>query len=160
MTHFHCIGRQELLARIYPNDSLSNIKKQVIHDKLSVSDASVALDELMKKRPYYGRPAMVIIGGMCSASICTVSFGGSFIDALLSFPLGALLVLIQILSVRNILYTYVFECVAFHLLCGRVLIDRSSLTELLSPPLSVSLQRLWPRPANCATQPLRPVQLF
>lgn len=160
MTHLHCIGRQELLARIYANDSLSNIKKQVIHDKLSVSDASVALDELMKKKPYYGRLAMVIIGGMCSASICTVSFGGSFIDALLSFPLGALLVLIQILSVRNVLYTYVFECVVFHFLHGRRLIDHSPLVELLSPPLSVSSQQRWPRPTNCATQLLRPALLF
>lgn len=83
---------------------------QVIHDKLSVSNASVELDVLMRKKPRYNWPMTIFIGGMCSAAICTVSFGGSFIDALVSFPLGALLVAIQLLSVRNVLYSNVFEC--------------------------------------------------
>ncbi|KAF9473132.1 DUF1212-domain-containing protein [Pholiota conissans] len=82
---------------------------KVIHDKLSVSDASVQLDVLMKKKPLYNWLADILIGGMCSASICTVSFGGSFIDALVSFPLGGLLVAIQMLTTRNILFSYVFE---------------------------------------------------
>lgn len=82
---------------------------QVIHDKLSVSNASVELDVLMRKKPRYNWPMTIFIGGMCSAAICTVSFGGSFIDALVSFPLGALLVAIQLLSVRNVLYSNVFE---------------------------------------------------
>lgn len=83
----------------------------MIHDRLVVSDASVELDALMKKEPLYGWWASILIGGMCSASICTVSFGGSFIDAVVSFPFGAVLVGIQILSVRNVLYSHVFECV-------------------------------------------------
>ncbi len=83
---------------------------QVIHDKLSVSNASVELDVLMRKKPRYNWPTTIFIGGMCSSAICTVSFGGSFIDALVSFPLGALLVAIQLLSVRNVLYSNVFEC--------------------------------------------------
>ncbi|KIM43997.1 hypothetical protein M413DRAFT_372556 [Hebeloma cylindrosporum] len=82
---------------------------KVIHDKLSVSRASLELDVLMKKKPQYNRLQLVFIGGMCSAAICTVSFSGSFIDALVSFPLGAILVLVQIFSVRNVLFTYVFE---------------------------------------------------
>lgn len=86
---------------------------KVIHDKLSVSDASSELDALMKKRPMYNWWQQVVIGGMCSASICTISFSGSFIDALVSFPLGAILVIVQILSARNALYSYVFECVSF-----------------------------------------------
>ncbi|PPQ84955.1 hypothetical protein CVT25_004468 [Psilocybe cyanescens] len=82
---------------------------KVIHDELSVSDASSELDALMKKQPMYNWWQQVLIGGMCSASICTVSFSGSFIDALASFPLGAILVIVQILSARNSLYSYVFE---------------------------------------------------
>lgn len=74
-----------------------------------MSKASIELDALMRKKPRYGWAMMVFIGGMCSAAICTVSFGGSFIDALVSFPLGALLVTIQMLGVRNVLYTNVFE---------------------------------------------------
>jgi uncharacterized membrane protein YjjP (DUF1212 family) len=82
---------------------------QVIHDKLSANDASIRLDDLMQKPPIYNWWKVIIIGGMCSTSICTVSFGGSFLDAVISFPLGAFLVAIQMLSVRNILYSHVFE---------------------------------------------------
>ncbi|KAF8900860.1 hypothetical protein CPB84DRAFT_1847098 [Gymnopilus junonius] len=85
---------------------------KVIHDKLSVCDASVSLDVLMKKKPSYGAWYQIFIGGMCSASICTVSFGGSFVDALVSFPLGALLVVMQMISFRNVLFSYTFEVIA------------------------------------------------
>ncbi|KAJ2912791.1 hypothetical protein MD484_g7628, partial [Candolleomyces efflorescens] len=85
---------------------------RVIHDKLSANDASIRLDELMQKPPIYNWWKVIIIGGMCSTSICTVSFGGSFLDAVISFPLGAFLVAIQILSVRNVLYSHVFDFIA------------------------------------------------
>ncbi|KAJ7127890.1 hypothetical protein C8R44DRAFT_830322 [Mycena epipterygia] len=81
----------------------------VIHDEQSVSEASSALDSLMRKKQEYSWWQLVLTGGMCSSSICTVSFNGSFIDALVVFPLGALLVAIQLLSVRNELYSNVFE---------------------------------------------------
>ncbi|KAG2129605.1 hypothetical protein DEU56DRAFT_816968 [Suillus clintonianus] len=81
----------------------------VIHDVISVSSASSALDTLMRKKPIYSFPQLIFLGGMCSSSICSVSFNGSFIDCLVSFPLGALLVTIQLLSVRNELYGNVFE---------------------------------------------------
>jgi hypothetical protein len=41
--------------------------------------------------------------------ICSVGFNGSFVDSLIVFPLGALLVAIQLVSVRNELYSNVFE---------------------------------------------------
>ncbi|KAG1761415.1 hypothetical protein EDD22DRAFT_824506 [Suillus occidentalis] len=81
----------------------------VIHDVISVSSASTALDTLMRKKPIYSFPKLIFLGGMCSSSICSVSFNGSFLDCLVSFPLGALLVTIQLLSVRNELYGNVFE---------------------------------------------------
>ncbi|KAJ7482684.1 hypothetical protein FB451DRAFT_1029898 [Mycena latifolia] len=81
----------------------------VIHDEQSVSEASGALDALMRKKQEYRWWQLVLTGGMCSSSICTVSFNGSFLDALIVFPLGALLVAIQLLSVRNELYSNVFE---------------------------------------------------
>ncbi len=52
---------------------------------------------------------MLTIGGMCSVAICSVSFSGSFVDSLVSFPLGALLVAVQMASVKNDLYSNVFE---------------------------------------------------
>jgi hypothetical protein len=63
----------------------------------------------MRKKPIYSFPKLIFLGGMCSSSICSVSFNGSFVDSLVSFPLGALLVTIQLLSVRNELYGNVFE---------------------------------------------------
>jgi uncharacterized membrane protein YjjP (DUF1212 family) len=86
-------------------------KLQVIHDDISVTDASAALDVLMLSKPLYSPLQLIFFGGMASASICSVSFNGSFIDSLVSFPLGALLVAVQTLSVRNELYSNVFEWV-------------------------------------------------
>lgn len=82
---------------------------RVIHDDISVTEASAALDALMLSKPLYSPCQLIFFGGMASASICSVSFNGSLIDSLISFPLGALLVSVQILSVRNELYSNVFE---------------------------------------------------
>ncbi|KZP13584.1 hypothetical protein FIBSPDRAFT_869093 [Athelia psychrophila] len=82
---------------------------KVIHDKISVSEASAELDTLMRHKTFYNNYQLVFVGGMCSAAISTVSFKGSFVDALISMPMGALLVAIQLLSVRNELYSNVFE---------------------------------------------------
>lgn len=63
----------------------------------------------------------MLTGGFCSAAICTVSFAGSFIDSVAVFPLGAILVGIQLLSVRNELYSNVFEitiATVFSFICG------------------------------------------
>jgi uncharacterized membrane protein YjjP (DUF1212 family) len=64
----------------------------------------------MRRPQMYNWWKLLLIGGMCSTSICTVSFGGSFLDALIVFPMGSLLIGIQLLSVRNELYSNVFEC--------------------------------------------------
>ncbi|KAI0367111.1 DUF1212-domain-containing protein [Pilatotrama ljubarskyi] len=82
---------------------------KVIHDEISVKEASVQLDELMCRRPLYKNWQIILIGGACSASICSVSFNGSFIDSLISFPLGCLLIVIQLFAARNELYSNVFE---------------------------------------------------
>jgi uncharacterized membrane protein YjjP (DUF1212 family) len=85
----------------------------VIHDKISVSDASSDLDQLILRRQLYKGWITVIIGGFCSSFICPIAFNGSFLDAAISFPLGALLVFIQNLSAKNELYNNVFEYVLF-----------------------------------------------
>jgi uncharacterized membrane protein YjjP (DUF1212 family) len=101
---FHSKARTNLIKPTYLTTHV-----QVIHDVISVSSANTALDTLMRKKPIYSFPQLIFLGGMCSSSICSVSFNGSFIDSLVSFPLGALLVTIQLLSVRNELYGNVFE---------------------------------------------------
>jgi uncharacterized membrane protein YjjP (DUF1212 family) len=83
----------------------------VIHDEISVSDASNDLDQLMLRAPLYNGWACIIIGGFCSSFICPISYHGSFLDALMCFPLSALLVFVQTLSAKNELYSNVFECV-------------------------------------------------
>ncbi|KAF9810817.1 hypothetical protein IEO21_06797 [Rhodonia placenta] len=82
---------------------------KVIHDDISVKDASIDLDDLMRKPQLYKFWQLILIGGFCSASICSVSFNGSFIDSLISFPLGCLLIVIQVFAARNELYSNVFE---------------------------------------------------
>ncbi|KAL8287513.1 hypothetical protein RQP46_003371 [Phenoliferia psychrophenolica] len=83
----------------------------VVHDKLSVTDASIELDELMRAPPKYKLWQQLIIGGLASAFIQPSAFYGSLIDCLISIPLGALLVLVQVLVSRNDLYSSLFEIV-------------------------------------------------
>ncbi|TDL17473.1 DUF1212-domain-containing protein [Rickenella mellea] len=81
----------------------------VIHDKIGVGEAAKSFDILMKEKPRYGGWKMVLIGGFCSAWICTVAFAGSFVDSLAAFPLGCILMWVQLRSNRNELYANIFE---------------------------------------------------
>ncbi|GAC94744.1 hypothetical protein PHSY_002317 [Pseudozyma hubeiensis SY62] len=84
----------------------------VIHDKIGVEEASSQLDELMRRKPLIGRWPMVLIGGFASFFICLgpQGFNGSFIDAVMAFPLGAFLVYCQSIITTE-LYSNVFEIV-------------------------------------------------
>lgn len=106
--HIRFIGRYVHHSSLY-SLGIQLRTMQVIHDQLSVADASAELDVLMCRPQMYSWWKLILFGGMCSASICSVSFDGSFIDSLILFPLGTLLVAIQLLSVRNELYSNVFE---------------------------------------------------
>ena len=104
----------EVRSRLFLGDALRpslNHVLQVIHDNVSVKDASIHLDDLMRRKQLYKDWQIVLFGGACSASICSVSFNGSFVDCLVSFPLGCLLILIQFFAARNELYSNVFEFV-------------------------------------------------
>lgn len=81
----------------------------MIHDELSVSSASATLDLLMRSPSRYNNWQMVLTGGLASSAICTISFSGSFADALVVFPLGCLLVIVQLISAKHELYSNVFE---------------------------------------------------
>ncbi|TYJ58472.1 hypothetical protein B9479_000679 [Cryptococcus floricola] len=81
----------------------------VVHDKMSVEQASKDLDVLMTSPVYYTWWQTLIIGGLCSAFICVMAFYGSFVDALMSIPLGVLLVGVQMLAARNDMFSNVFE---------------------------------------------------
>ncbi|BGP09448.1 Uncharacterized UPF0442 protein C7D4.12c [Rhodotorula toruloides] len=83
----------------------------VIHDRVSVTEASRELDELMVSPPKYALWQQLIIGACASAFIQPSAFYGSFIDCLMAMPLGSLLVLVQVLVSRNDLYSSLFEIV-------------------------------------------------
>lgn len=65
----------------------------------------------MRRPRMYNWWQLVLIGGFSSVFIAFPSFNGSFIDALITFPLGCLLIALQLLSARNDLYSNVFEYV-------------------------------------------------
>ena len=110
----------------------------------------------MVKPPLYNKWQLIFFGGMCSASICSVSFSGSFIDCLISFPLGCLLIIIQLFAAKHELYSNVFEYVpqpgsgwpAYMLTsCIELLSLHCLVLSLrLSPPLSISVTQLSPLP--------------
>ncbi|KZS95158.1 DUF1212-domain-containing protein [Sistotremastrum niveocremeum HHB9708] len=90
--------------------TVHHIYWQVIHDECYLTEAGEALDTLMdKEKVLYRGWRVVAIGGLCSSFICFVSFKGSFIDSLVVFPLGCLLVAAQQWCSRNELYSNVFE---------------------------------------------------
>ncbi|CAD6884752.1 unnamed protein product [Tilletia controversa] len=84
----------------------------VVRDKISVTEASEQLDELMRRKPLIPRIPTILIGGFCSAFICVggMGFNGSFVDALAAFPLGMFLVYCQGIITTE-LYSNVFEIV-------------------------------------------------
>ncbi|KAI4527728.1 DUF1212-domain-containing protein [Schizophyllum commune Tattone D] len=101
--------RQGSTLTLYKLHDAYKLYWKVIHDKISVSEASCELDNLMVSKPMYNMPKLMFFGGMCSSGICTLAFSGSFIDALVVFPLGCLLVMLQLISVRHELYSNIFE---------------------------------------------------
>ena len=53
-----------------------NLYWNVVHDKISVDDASRDLDVLMTAPVYYSWWQTILIGGMCGAFICVTGFNG------------------------------------------------------------------------------------
>lgn len=78
---------------------------------MNVEDAGRELDRLMTMPPYFNNWQMIIIAGFCSSFIVIQSYYGSFLDALMVAPLGMLLQAVQIVAMKNDLYSGVFEIV-------------------------------------------------
>jgi uncharacterized membrane protein YjjP (DUF1212 family) len=89
--------------------AVHNIYWDVVHDKVSVDEANKDLDHLMTSKPHYNAWQTLLIGGLCSSFIVVPSFYGSFLDALMCYPLGVLLVAIQLLAAKNDMFSNVFE---------------------------------------------------
>lgn len=88
-----------------------NLYWEVVHDRMSVEDAGRELDRLMLMPPCYNAWQMIIIAGLCSSFIVIQSYFGSFLDALMAAPLGMLLQAVQLIALKNDLFSGVFEIV-------------------------------------------------
>ncbi|EJT79750.1 hypothetical protein GGTG_04834 [Gaeumannomyces tritici R3-111a-1] len=86
------------------------IYKEVIHDKMGVEEATVRLDEILKRDLKYGIWVRVPIYGLASATVAPFAFQGSFIDMPIAFVLGCLLGIMQLILVpSNEMYANVSE---------------------------------------------------
>jgi len=93
---------------------LATIHYEVTHDLIGVQEASVEISNLMRAPPLYSRWRMVLIGGLASVAIAPVSFHASFIDLLVSYGLGSILVIIQIwVASKSDVLSSLFEIVRF-----------------------------------------------
>lgn len=86
-----------------------SVYNHVVRDKLGVTDASVQLDEIILEKSKYRLWQHLVIGGIASMAVMPQGFKGSFIDMVVAFPLGAMLVLVQVVASRNDLYSSLFE---------------------------------------------------
>ncbi|KAL8383686.1 hypothetical protein RB595_010743 [Gaeumannomyces hyphopodioides] len=89
------------------------IYKEVIHDKMGVEEATVRLDEILKRDLKYSIWVRVLVYGLASASVAPFAFQGRFIDMPIVFVLGCLLGIMQlILAPSNEMYANVSEVTA------------------------------------------------
>lgn len=104
------IIKQNAGLNLHKLRSLAVLHWEVMHDKIGVQDASTEISRLMTAKPTWNKWWNVLLGGMCSVFIGVASFNSSFIDMLISFPLGASLIAIQIfLASRSEMLSNCFE---------------------------------------------------
>lgn len=86
------------------------VYKEVIHDKMGVDEATVRLDEILKRDLKYSNWVRVPVYGLASASVAPFAFQGRFIDMPVAFLLGCLLGVMQlILAPSNEMYANVSQ---------------------------------------------------
>lgn len=98
------IGACEVAYRLY---------KKVVRGEVTVEEAAKCLDDLLAAPPYYKPWAIVPCYGVGSALTCVWAFGGYWTDMPISFLLGCIVGLLQmIFAARNSLYSNVLEVTA------------------------------------------------
>ncbi|POW20723.1 hypothetical protein PSHT_03165 [Puccinia striiformis] len=92
---------------------LATLHWEVVHDKIGVQEASQEISRLMRAPPEYNHWQTILIGSMCSAFIGPAGFSSSFLDVLISAPLGAGLVAAQLfVASKSDVLSQIFEIVA------------------------------------------------
>lgn len=86
------------------------IYKEVIHDVIGVEEATQRLDEIMKSKNKFNVWFLVLMHGCASATVGPFAFSARPIDMPISFALGCLLGILQlVLSPRSNIYQNIFE---------------------------------------------------
>lgn len=106
--------------------ALSYLHNKVLHDEISVSEASDEISELMLSKPRYGVFTSAALGGLCSICISQPAFSASFLDLTVIFPLGAFIILAQTMTAR---YFKRFNAILEVLLTGIVSFAASGLSS-------------------------------
>ncbi|TQS39126.1 hypothetical protein Golomagni_00354 [Golovinomyces magnicellulatus] len=86
------------------------IYKEVVHDVISVEEATHRLHKISNSAPKHNPWVLVIVHGLASASVAPFAFQGRYIDMPICFFLGCILGFLQlIVAPRSDLYNNVFE---------------------------------------------------
>ncbi|KAG8705603.1 hypothetical protein FRC08_001582 [Ceratobasidium sp. 394] len=86
------------------------IYRKVVHDEIGAKDGTMELAKLMRQKPIYGLRIRCLLALLCSAIICPVGFGGSFVDMWISGVAGMILCWLQLYAAsKSALYSNVFE---------------------------------------------------
>ncbi|RKF58158.1 Uncharacterized UPF0442 protein C7D4.12c [Golovinomyces cichoracearum] len=86
------------------------IYKEVVHDVISVEEATHRLHKISNSPPKHNPWVLVIVHGLASASVAPFAFQGRYIDMPICFFLGCILGFLQlIIAPRSDLYNNVFE---------------------------------------------------
>ncbi|KAJ5670193.1 Pheromone-regulated membrane protein 10 [Penicillium maclennaniae] len=87
-----------------------NVYKNVVHDVLSLEDATNDLDQIMQRKPRYNRWLLVLLTGLASVAVGPYSFSARPIDLPIIFLLGSLVGFMQhILAPSSATYSNVLE---------------------------------------------------
>ncbi|OBR15163.1 Pheromone-regulated membrane protein [Colletotrichum higginsianum IMI 349063] len=90
-----------------------DIYKQVVHDLISVDEATIMIENITSRKLKFGNWTRVPIYGLASVCVAPFAFQGRFIDLPIAFILGCILGWMQlILAPSNELYANVFEITA------------------------------------------------
>ncbi|CEJ62468.1 hypothetical protein PEBR_34889 [Penicillium brasilianum] len=87
-----------------------NVYKNVVHDVISVDDATNHLDTIMQRKPRYNRWMLILLTGLASVAVGPYSFSARPIDLPIIFVLGCLVGFMQhVLAPSSATYSNVLE---------------------------------------------------
>ncbi|KEP55710.1 putative pheromone-regulated membrane protein [Rhizoctonia solani 123E] len=109
-THFVKSGGGLDLGKLHATHA---IYRKVVHDEIGAKDGTLELTKIMRQKPIYGLRVRCVLALLCSAIICPIGFGGSFVDMWIAGSAGATLCWLQLYAAsKSALYSNVFEITA------------------------------------------------